>query len=67
MATLHENDWCEYEEATKLTVGGNVAFLYWKIKSANGDVLGAGSDINHKFSHLDYFLMMFPNSCIQKS
>ena len=29
-------------------------------------MLGAGSDINHKFSRIDYFLMMFPNAHIQK-
>ena len=66
MATLHETEWCEDEEATKLLVGGNVAFQDRKLKSANGDVLGAVSDINHKFSRLDYVLMMFPNDHIQK-
>ena len=66
MATVHGTEWCKDEEAIKLPIGGNVAFRDWKLKSANGDVLGAGSDINHKFSRLDYFLMMFPNSHIQK-
>ena len=55
MATVHETEWCEDEEATKLLVGGNVAFQDWKLKSANKDVLGALSDINNKFSRLDYF------------
>ena len=50
---VHETKWCEDEEATKLPVGGNVAFRYWRLKSANGDVCGAGSDINNKFSRLD--------------
>ena len=53
VATVHENEWCEYEEATKLLVAGNVEFLDWKLKSSNGDVLGAGSDISHKFSRTD--------------
>ena len=53
MATVNDTEWCEYEEATKLPVGDNVAFQYWKLKSADGDVLGAGPDINNKFSHLD--------------
>ena len=29
-------------------------------------MLGSGSDIDNKFSCLDYFLMMFPNKHIQK-
>ena len=65
MTTVHETEWCEDDEATKLPVGGNVAFRDWKCKTANGDLLGAGSDINKKFSRLDYFLMMFPRKHIQ--
>ena len=65
MTTVHETEWCDDDEATKLPVGGNVAFREWKCKTANGDLLGAGSDINQKFSRLDYFLMMFPHKHIQ--
>ena len=66
MSTVHKTEWCEDEESTKLSVGGNVAFRDCKLKSNNGYVLGAVSDINNKFSCIDYFLMMFSNAHIQK-
>ena len=67
MVTVHETEWCEDEDAAKIPIGGNVAFQDWKLGTSNGDVLGAGSDINCKYSRLDCLLMMFPHAYIQKN
>jgi hypothetical protein len=58
--TAHTTAWYEDLEACQMSMGGNVAFREWSIRTVIGDSLGPGGDVGKSFSRLDYFLLMFP-------
>ena len=34
----------------------------WHLRTAIGDTIGLNGDVHRVYSHLDYFMMMFPNT-----
>jgi hypothetical protein len=58
--TAHATAWYEDLEALQMSMGGNVAFREWSIRTVVGHSLGPGGDNRKSFSRLDYFLLMFP-------
>jgi hypothetical protein len=56
----HQTAWYEDLQACQMSMGGNVAFRDWSIRTVVGHSLGPGSDPGNTFSRLDYFLLMFP-------
>ena len=64
-ATVHEREWFVDNPATKLPVNGNYHSRNWAIKTRMGYMLGRGGDNQNAYSHLEYFLMMFPPEQLQ--
>ena len=53
------------DPATKLPLNGNYNFHHWAIKTRMGYMLGRGGDHPNSYSHLEYFLMLFPPEQLQ--
>ena len=53
------------DPAMKLPVNGNYHFRNWAIKTRMGYMLGRGGDHQNSYSHLEYFLMLFPPEQLQ--
>ena len=59
-ATVHDQEWFVNDPATRLPVNGNYHFHNWV-----GYMLGRGGDHQNSYSHLEYFLMLFPPEQLQ--
>ena len=64
-AMVHDQEWFVDDPATKLPVNGNYHFRNWAIKTRMGYMLGQGGDHQNSYSHLEYFLMLFPPEQLQ--
>ena len=64
-AMVHDQEWFVDDPATKLPVNGNYHFCNWAIKTRMGYMLGQGGDHQNSYSHLEYFLMLFPPEQLQ--
>ena len=64
-ATVHDKEWFVDDPAMKLPVNGNYHFQNWAIKTRMGYMLGLGGDHQNSYSHLEYFLMLFPPEQLQ--
>ena len=64
-AMVHNQEWFVDDPATKLPVNGNYHFHTWAIKTRIGYMLGQGGDHQNSYSHLEYFLMLFPPEQLQ--
>ena len=64
-ATVHDQEWFVDDPATKLPVNGNCHSHNWAIKTRMGYMLGQGGDHQNSYSHLEYFLMLFPPEQLQ--
>jgi hypothetical protein len=56
----HETKWYADEQATLIDINGSVQSKQFGINTPIGDLLGPDSDIDGKYSRLQYFLLMFP-------
>lgn len=71
--TCHEKDWFSSKDHLESTdrindrsINGAVNFREWKIKTTAGDELRYRCDTRSGYSRLDYFMMMFPHSHLEK-
>ena len=64
-AMVHDQEWFVDDPAKKLPVNGNYHFHNWAIKTRMGYMLGRGGDHQNSYSHLEYFLMLFPPEQLQ--
>ena len=64
-AMAHEQEWFVNDPATKLPVNGNYHSRNWAVKTRMGYMLGRGGDHQNSYSHLEYFLMLFPPEQLQ--
>ena len=65
-ATVHDQEWFVDDPAMKLPVNGNYHyFCNWAIKTRMGYMLRQGGDHQNSYSHLEYFLMLFPPEQLQ--
>ena len=64
-ATVHDQEWFVDDPATKLPVNGNYHSCNWAVKTRMGYMLGRGGDHQNSYSHLEYFLMLFPPQQLQ--
>ena len=64
-ATVHDQEWFVDDPASKLPLNGNYHFHNWAIKTRMGYMLGRGGDNQTSYSHLEYFLMLFPPEQLQ--
>ena len=64
-ATVHDQEWFVDYPAMKLPVNGNYHFCNWAIKTRMGYMLRQGGDHQNSYSHLEYFLMLFPPEQLQ--
>ena len=64
-ATVHNQEWFVDDPAMKLPVNGNYHFCNWAIKTRMGYMLRRGGDHQNSYSHLEYFLMLFPPEQLQ--
>ena len=62
----HGCKWFKDDEATKQDIGGRVPFREWSQKTAVGEEITAGCDVNCRRSRLDFFLLMFPPTQLQE-
>ena len=58
VATAHGIHW--YSNSTQGDVNSSTSTRNWCVTTSQGDEMRRGSDPQHAFSRLDYFLMMFP-------
>lgn len=63
----HGYKWNEDDPYLKLPINGLATAQEWYMRSAVGDLVGAGMDVQETMSCLDYFLMMMPPKQIQLS
>jgi Transposase IS4 len=61
---VHDTSWYKDDAATRLPINGSFAFRNWQATNAMNVHFGEASDTERKYSHLDYFLMMYPPSQI---
>ena len=64
-AMVHDQEWFVDDPAMKLPVNDNYHFRNWAIKTRMGYMLGRGGDHQNSYSHLEYFLMLFPPEQLQ--
>ena len=64
-AMVHNQEWFVDDPATKLPVNGNYHSCNWAVKTRMGYMLGQGGDHQNSYSHLEYFLMLFPPEQLQ--
>ena len=64
-ATDHKQEWFVDDPAMKLPVNGNYHSRNWAVKTRMGYMLGRGGDHQNSYSHLEYFLMLFPPEQLQ--
>ena len=64
-AMVHDQEWFVDDPATKLPVNGNYHSHNWAIKTRMGYMLRQGGDHQNSYSHLEYFLMLFPPEQLQ--
>lgn len=60
VALPHGQDWFIDDPASKLPVNGDFQHRNWSISTAAGGAFGEQGDLQKIYSHLDYFLLMFP-------
>ncbi len=64
---VHNTDLVHDHYATQHSVNGDVPQRLWSVRSSVGDVFTRSCDVGgHKWSPLDYFLIMFPMTDIQE-
>ena len=64
-AMVHNEEWFVDNPATLLPVNGNYHSHNWAVKTRMGYMLGHGGDHQNSYSHLEYFLMLFPPEQLQ--
>ena len=64
-AMVHDQEWFVDDPAMKLHVNGNYHFRNWAIKTMMGYMFRQGGDHQISYSHLEYFLMLFPPEQLQ--